>query len=418
MSPAWPRRALVAGLAVASLAACAHTGPPLEEEVLLEAAAPKRPAWLQGQARSDDRSITWAGRGSGSTLQGAMSAARRDAVTEAMGFYYGPIIDRFFGVETDPSSVFMEDRESNTSKETQNRAIERILKTPEEGASHARLTQQYWERYRIPTDDGSGREMTQAYALITLRRSAADETVAQLLGESPTQIAIAGVVREAAFLVAEAKKQTRDGLAAGRANRIPEMVRSHRRAGELMHDLERVKDRHQKMAGSAIQVDVVEARRGVEALDKLLRDVLASLRLSVQAVVYSGAEARAPGLERLLAGILNGLSIATASPGQRRCAPGHTHWLHGTFTPPSCVRPDEGHVCDLALHLELGRCPSLESVDSHDVDSAALRGRGTSDRRAVLQAWAAIEGVNQPALAREIRVLLSKHIPTRSGPAQ
>ena len=413
MSQPWSRLALLAGIALSSLWACAHTGPPLEEEVLLESAAPERPQWIGLPPRSDDQHLYWSGRGAGSTLPGAMRAARRDAVDEAIRFYYGPVIDRFFGVETDPSSMFMEDRDSNTSEETRNRAVERILKTPVAQAGHARVKKKYWERYQIPTEDGAGRELTQAYALVTIERKVADGVVAQLLGESPTQIAVAGLVREAAFLVTEAKKQVRDGLAAGRANRVPEMIRAHQRTEELIHDIERVKRRHEQVAGAPLLVEVDEARSGIASLDKLLRDVLASLRLSVRVKVYSGAGQRVPGLERLFAGILNGLSIATASPGQRRCAPGHTHWLLATFDAPSCVRPDEGHVCDLSLNLELGRCPSLEAVDSHQVDAAAIRGRGASDRRAVLKAWADIEGANLSALVREVRVLLAKHIPTR-----
>lgn len=414
MSPVRTRRALLAGLALGVLNACAHTGPPLEEELLLEASAPERPPWVESPARSNDRDLFWSGRGAGSTSSGATEAARRDAVNEAIQFYYGPIVDRFFGIETDPSSMFMEDPASNTSMETRNRAVERILEAPVGSPSRAEVKRRYWERYRVPTADGVGREIVQAYALITIHRETADAVVAQLLGESPTQIAIAGLVREAAFLVTEAKKQARDGLAAGRSNRVPEMTRAHRRTGELMVDLQQVRARHKRIAGVDLQVEVAEAQEGVASLDTFLRDVLSSLRVSVRVAIYSGAEQRVGGLERLLSGVLNGLSIATASPGGRQCAPGDTHWVHATFDPPSCLRPDERHVCDLSLTLDLGRCPSLEAVDRHRVDPAVLRGRGASDRKAVLQAWSNIEGAQLPGLIREVRVLLSKHLPIRS----
>jgi len=333
-------------------------------------------------------------------------------VAEAIGFYYGPIIDRFFGVEADPSSMFMEDRDSNTSKETLNRAIERVLEAQVGAPGHVTLVKRYWERYGIPTGDGAGREITQAYALIRIARRDADEIVAQLLGESPTQIAIAGLEREAAFLVAEAKKQSIEGLRAGDERRVPDMLRAHERAKELLHDLERVKKRHAVVSGAPLTVEIGEARDGIAALDRRLQELLGSLRLGVAAELYSGAEPRARGVERLVAGILNGLSIATASPDARHCAAGNTHWLKATFAPPSCVRPTDEHVCDLSLTLELGRCPSLQPVDSYRVEGAALRGRGGSDRRAVLKAWESIETTNLAALTRELHVLISRHLPT------
>ena len=295
---------------------------------------------------------------------------------------------------------------------SQLRVIEAGLRGPSSSPGHASVSKSYWERYRIPTDDGAGREMTQAYALVTIPRREADEIVAQLLGDSPTQIAVAGLAREAAFLVAEAKKVTREGLVAGRENRVPEVMRAQERGGELIHDLERVKKRHDLIADEVLQVDVVGAKSGVAMLDKHLISLLVDLKLSVKVDVYTGVQQRIQGLERLLAGILNSFSLPTTPSGGAPCAQGQTHWLHATFNPPNCVRPETGHVCDLSLELSLGRCPSLEAVDSHTVDPAALRGRGSSDRRAVLQAWASIEGPNLAALTREVRVLLAAHLPT------
>ena len=396
-----------------SLSSCAHPGAPIEDERILKASAPARPGWIEEARRSDDRTLRWSGRGAGSTVKGAIRAARRDAVAEAVRFYYGPVIDRFFGVETDESSVFMEDRDSNTSKETQNRAIERILEAPIESPERANVQEQYWELHQLPTDDGAGRELVQAYALVTVQRRSADAIVAHLLGESPTQIAIAGLLREAAFLVTEAKKQSKDGLAAGRANRVPEMIVAQRRTEELLRDLERAKARHETIAGGPIPVDIVAARRAVADLDRLCADVLASLKIGVNIDVYSGAQARIPGLTRWFTETLSSLSVATASAGERRCGPGHSHWLQATFLPPECVRPEEGSVCDLGLQLEIGRCPSQQPADTYIVDSSALRGRGASDRRAVLQAWSDIEGPNRAALVREVMVLLARHIPVR-----
>jgi hypothetical protein len=396
-----------------TLVGCGHAKAPLESEVLLEASEAQRPAWITANQRSTDETLVWMGRAGGSTTEGAFRRAERDAISELVSFYYGPIIDRAFGIDPEDTSPFLEDRDSNTSRETRNRVIERVIASGTEDATRAKVLERYWERYRMPTDDGEGREMIQTYTIVQLRRAAVDDVVANLLGQSPTLIAIAGMEREAAFLVAEAKRQVRGGLEAGRANQVPVLVKARRRTGELMADLDRVAGRYERVAKTPLKVGTDEAKSGAESLERLALGVLRSLRAGASVSVYRGVRSRIPGLVRLMLESMASLQIPVADPGATKCAQGLTHWIHATFDPPDCVHPDEGYVCDLGLTVDLWECPAVEAVDQYVVEGAALRGRGSAERAAVLAAWKGLESHRKDALRRELDVLLSRHLPTR-----
>lgn len=408
-----PPLLIVITLGGLTLVGCGHAKAPLESEVLLAASEERRPAWIAAKQRSTDETLVWLGRAGGSTTEGSFRRAELDAITELVSFYYGAIIDRAFGVDPADTSPFLEDRDSDTSRETRNRVIERIVESGPDDAARVRVLQRYWERYRIPTDDGEGREMIQAYTVVRVRRAAVDDVVAKLLGQSPTLIAIAGMEREAAFLVAEVRRQVRSGLEAGRANQVPGLVTARQRVGELVADLDRVAGRYQRVTNVPLRVGAKEAKSAAESLERLALAVLRSLRVGASVSVYRGIRSRVPGLVRLLLESMSSLQIPVAEPGGKRCAAGLTHWIHASFEPPDCVHPDEGYVCDLGLTLDLWECPAEDAVGGYTVAGAALRGRAPAERAAVLNAWKGLEGKRKGAFRRELDVLLSRHLPTR-----